>query len=156
MALTSPPDDQDAFTALRLTVEEYRDRLFSVLRNNDPLWVSGMRAKFIELEQEHRRAGRALEADLYHALSHAALRLHQTSQYNKSIADECACFADLAITTCRCPYESTNFDEENRRLQEVVTDALIKDWQRRGMDGEEATVAVALNNPFLLSAPRIR
>lgn len=156
MAFTTSQHDQDTFAVLRATVEEYRDRLFSVMRHNDPLWASGMQAKFIELEKQHTASGQPLEADLYHALAHAALRLYQTSQYNKTIADECACFDELAINSCRCPYQSTNFDEENRLLQEVVTGILIKDWKRKGMDGDEAAVAVALNNPFTLRSPQIR
>lgn len=148
--------DSQVFAAIRITVEEYRDRLFSVMRHNDPQWVSGMRAKFIDLEKQSTTTGDMLQADLYRALSHAALRLHQTSQYNKTIADECPCFDDMAITSCRCPYESVNFDEENRLLQIVVTGALIKDWERRGVPSDEASVAVALDNPLILSRPTVR
>lgn len=151
-----PIPDPKALYAIRLTIEEYRDRLFSVMRHNDPQWVSGMRAKFIDLGKQNTKAGDQLQSDLYNALAHAALRLHQTSQYNKTIADECPCFDDMAITSCRCPYESVNFDEENRLLQIVVTGALVKDWQRRGMPANEAFIAVALHNPLTLSSPNIR
>lgn len=146
----------EAYIALRLTVEEYRDRLFSVMRHNDPIWTSGMRAKFLEMEKQHSRAGDALQADLFRALGHAALRLHQTAQYNQAIADDCPCFDDSLITSCRCPYQSVDFEEENRLLQDVVTGALVKEWQRRGIPQEEASVAVALNNPFLLRNPQLR
>lgn len=156
MAIAPHLPAPEAYVALRITVEEYRDRMYSMMRLNDPLWISGMRAKFIEMEKQYRRAGDALQSDLYHALSHAALRLHQTAQYNKTIADECACYDEVFLTRCQCPYQSVDFHEENRLLQDVVTGTLVKEWERRGIPHEEATVAVALNNPFALSAPNIR
>jgi hypothetical protein len=142
--------------ALMQAIEEYRDRLFSSMRNNDPLPIAAMHTKTIGIENQHRRAGEILEAEIYRALAHATLRLHQTAQYNQTIANECTCFDELAITSCRCPYQSTNFEEENALLQEVLTGALAHDWQRKGVSAEEAAVAVALYNPFVLTNPIIR
>lgn len=142
--------------ALMQAIEEHRDRLFSSMRNNDPLPIAAMHTKTIGIENQHRRAGEILEADIYRALAHATLRLHQAAQYNQTIANECTCFDELAIASCRCPYQLTNFEEENALLQEVLTGALEKDWQRKGISVEESLVAVALYNPFILNKPNIR
>lgn len=143
----------EAFAALRVTIEEQRDRLFAVLRHNDPLWISGLRTKFIETEKKYARSGDYIQRDIYRALQHAALRLHEVAQYNKAISDECFCFDQMMITSCRCPFQQVDLNNENALFQEVITDVLVKDWERRGVAREQALVAVALNNPFLLVSP---
>lgn len=156
MAYTPHIPAPEAFTALRIIVEEHRDRLFSSMRLNDPQWISGMRSRFIEQENKYIAAGDPLQADLFRALAHAALRLHQTAHHNKIIADECRCFDEVMLTTCHCPYQQVDFDNENTLLQDVITHAVVKDWERRGIPSEEARVAVALANPIVLGRPHLR